>query len=78
MAVTARVKKPNLQDQTMLDGCPMFAPAYVGRKRRAKPIKRFYSFGQKHSKNSYSAHVRWCEHGAPIKSGLDPEVRFSR
>jgi hypothetical protein len=22
-----------------LDGCPMFAPAYVGRQRRAKPIK---------------------------------------
>ncbi len=26
-----------------LDGCPMFAPAYVGRKRWAKPFKRFYS-----------------------------------
>ncbi len=26
-----------------LDVCPMFAPAYVGRKRRAKPIKRFWS-----------------------------------
>ena len=23
------------------DGCPMFAPAYVGRKSRAKPLKRF-------------------------------------
>jgi hypothetical protein len=31
---------------TALNGCPMFAPAYVGRKRRAKPIKGlsfFYS-----------------------------------
>ncbi len=26
-----------------LDGCPMFAPAYVGRKSRAKPLERFYS-----------------------------------
>ncbi len=26
-----------------LDGCPMFAPAYVGRKSRAKPIQRFWS-----------------------------------
>ncbi len=27
-------------------GCPMFAPAYVGRKRRAKPIDCFYSFSE--------------------------------
>ena len=29
------------QTKRNLDGCPMFAPAYVGRKRRAKPFKRF-------------------------------------
>jgi hypothetical protein len=33
----------NTTGNRALDGCPMFAPAYVGRKRRAKPIKRFSS-----------------------------------
>jgi hypothetical protein len=30
-----------------LDGCPMFAPAYMGRKRRAQPFHRFCYVGKK-------------------------------
>ncbi len=33
----------NSTGRRALDGCPMFAPAYVGRKRRAKPLQRFWS-----------------------------------
>jgi hypothetical protein len=31
---------------TEVSGCPMFALAYVGRKRRAKPFDCFYSFSE--------------------------------
>jgi hypothetical protein len=34
------------------DGCPTFAPAYVGRKRRAKRIQSFLLVEGKRSKNS--------------------------
>jgi hypothetical protein len=35
-----------------LDGCPMFAPAYMGRKRRAEPNQSFLFAQPEHSKNS--------------------------
>ena len=38
--------KQNPTDQTEPDGCPMFAPAYVGRKSRAKPFHCFYSLSE--------------------------------
>ena len=31
----------------VLDGCPMFAPAYMGRKRRAQPLPTLLLRGQK-------------------------------
>ena len=33
----------NSTGRRALDGCPMFAPANVGRKSRAKPLERFWS-----------------------------------
>ena len=32
---------------------------------------------RKHLKKSFSAHVRWCEHGAPVNGGQETKsVRF--
>jgi len=32
---------------------------------------------RKHLKESFSAHVRWCEHGAPVQGGQETKtVRF--
>jgi hypothetical protein len=37
----SRVTSQNQRIPRKSDGCPTFAPAYVGRKRRAKPNDRF-------------------------------------
>ena len=67
-------------DQTaILDGCPMFAPAYMGRTRRGAASSSASAMRKNSSrtenrcprsealKKSFSAHVRWCEHGAPVE-----------
>ena len=65
----------------VLDGCPMFAPAYMGRKRifpmlslDAQGLLLLAAVFSPHSKSvgrgcalSFSAHVRWGEHGAPVQ-----------
>jgi len=50
-----------------LYGCPMFAPAYMGRKRWAKPFERFLPAYRCNRKKAFSSHVRWCERGAPVQ-----------
>jgi hypothetical protein len=40
VCVRIRVSENQPRSATALNGCPRFAPAYVGRKRRAKPIDR--------------------------------------
>jgi hypothetical protein len=59
------------------DGCPTFAPAYVGRERWAKPQQgSFVQDRQKSNRNqSFSAHVRSGERGAPVPS---IEIRGTR
>jgi hypothetical protein len=59
-----------------LDGCPRFAQAYLGRKRRAKPQRLLLSSSRRagmmdpseSSRNkSFSAQVRLGEPGAPVQ-----------
>jgi hypothetical protein len=51
----------------------MFALAYMGRKRWAKPFQSPYFIcnrgirSKSIRKTSYPAHVRWGEHGAPVQ-----------
>jgi hypothetical protein len=62
----------------------MFALAYMGRKRRgaapsnapATRAKRtLATHGVKAFEKIFSAHVRWCEHGAPVDLGLETKIR---
>ena len=58
-----------------LDGCPRFAPAYLGRKDGGEaPTKAFvsrsrfsYPWSESMRKKPFSTQVRWCEPGAPVQ-----------
>jgi hypothetical protein len=52
---TAALSLKPVADPTTLYGCPTFAPAYVGRKRWAKPSTAFCSSGPERTRISYFA-----------------------
>src|ERR1700761_7779710 len=72
----------------VLGGCPVFATAYMGRKRRTQPFQRFcyedkrlppstksLCSGVKASEKFIFGPGTWCERGAPVQrrgSSFDP------
>jgi len=61
--------------ETILSGCPMFAPAYVGRNRWGEAPTIAVKPAESNRRKSFSSHVRWCERGAPGQSCLNETAK---